>query len=268
MRRDCKTVQIHWTAPVALGALLWLHPNASSAVIAASVFLHEAAHCAMFKIMHIEVRGIVVHMFGIKIRARGQGIFPPRQMIPIALSGPMMNLVLGMVACHCGWKNWVAPNMVLACINVLPAFPLDGGQIAYSVLAIHAGRKRAKHILRRCGYWLGTMFLFLGGYALFVTKFNFTFLLFGGFLLYAAKKEGINPVLESKSLYGGSMQRASVYLIDEHTTIAEAAANLPAEAIGAVIDNAGAVVGMVTAYGLYHEMERAGADLCVKDCIQ
>lgn len=261
-------IQIHWTIPIALGMLLWRRPNMSGAVIAASVVLHEAAHCAMFKCMHIKISGIVVHIFGVKIQTYGQGGFPPRQMIPIALSGPMVNLMLGIVACHCGWEQWTMPNMVLACINFLPAFPLDGGQIAYSVLATYAGRKRAKRILRHCGYGLGTLFLLAGGYVFFVTKFNFTFLLFGGFLLYAAKNGGINPVLESKILYDGVMSRALVCLIDEHATVADAAANLPATAVGAVIDNTGTVLGLVTAYGLYHEMERTGDNLCVKDCIR
>lgn len=240
----------------------------SVAVIVTSVVLHEAAHCVMFKCMHINIRGIVVHMFGVKIQTTGQGGFSPRQMIPIALSGPMVNLMLGIVACHCGWEQWTMPNMVLACINFLPVFPLDGGQIVYSVLAIYMGRKRAKRILRHCGCGLGILFLLAGGYVLFVTKFNFTFLLFGGFLLYAAKNGGINPVLESKALHGGTMSRASLCLIDEHTTIADAAANLPATAVGVVIDNTGAVLGLVTAYGLYHEMERAGDNLCVKECIR
>ncbi|MCI9627444.1 MAG: hypothetical protein HFI90_11805 [Clostridia bacterium] len=263
-----KSIFVHYSILFAVGAFACLQPGIAGVAILASVFIHELAHCVALKLVGEIPKSVIIHTFGVKIETGKHGLFPPRQMIPIAASGPLVNLLLGIAAWYYGWDIWVAPNIALAVMNLLPVFPLDGGQIFYSVLSMRQGRKRAKRILKVMGVIVGGLLALAGGYVLLVTKFNFTLLLIAIFILYTARKDVINPVMEAGLVKNSDMQRTSSYIISEKTKAVEAAGYLPATAVGIVIDGKGEVQGFVTASGLYHKMEQYGGGILVKECLR
>ena len=266
--RIYKSIFIHYSVLFAVAIFACLQPGMDEVAILVSVFIHELAHCVALKMVGEIPKSVVIHTFGVKIETSKHGLFPPRQMIPIAASGPVVNLLLGIAAWYNNWDVWIAPNMALAIMNFLPVFPLDGGQILYSILAVCRGRKRAKRILRAFGGGIGLLLAVAGVYVLFVTKFNFTLLLIAIFVLYTARKDAINPVMEANLLKSDDMQRTSSYIISEKTKAVDAAGYLPATAVGVVIDAKGEVKGFVTASGLYHKMEQYGGSILVKDCLR
>lgn len=263
-----KSIFVHYSILFAVAAFACLQPGMAGIAILTSVFIHELAHCVALKMVGEIPKSVIIHTFGVKIETSKHGLFPPRQMIPIAASGPLINLVFGIAAWYNGWEIWVAPNLALAIMNLLPVFPLDGGQIFYSVLAMWWGRKKAKRTLHLLGIVIGIFLMVIGGYVLYRTKFNFTLLLIAVFILYTAKKDVINPVMEAGLLKNSDMQRTSSYIISEKSKAIDAAGYLPATAVGVVIDGKGEVQGFVTASGLYHKIEQYGGSILVKECLR
>jgi hypothetical protein len=75
-------------------------------------------------------------------------------------------------------------NLFLAIFNLLPAFPMDGGRVLRSLLAMRLGHLRATEIAARVGRWMALIF---GCYGLW--SLNFGLVLVGGFIFLAGTAE-------------------------------------------------------------------------------
>jgi len=141
--------------------------------------------------------------------------FSYRDEILIAIAGPLFNIILA-VCTVCIW--WVFPityaytdyfvfaNLVIAIINVLPIYPLDGGRVFLALLSIKKSRKSAEKIVRIVGITL-SVGLILG---FVVTTFfvpNFTLLMFGGFLFVTSLFEDKNSRYTRISTINDKMQK-------------------------------------------------------------
>jgi Zn-dependent protease len=105
------------------------------------VLLHELAHGLAARFYRVQVRGIVLHPFG--GLARLSGSLGPDQSVLVSLAGPLSNVavllvllgleLLGAAPQSPGASWWWAVvlrvNFALAAFNLLPVYPLDGGQI-------------------------------------------------------------------------------------------------------------------------------------------
>jgi Zn-dependent protease len=167
-------------------APLWFQGRLSSIAIAAalaailflSILAHELGHVVAARAQQARAKSIEIGLFGGLANLEWdshRGI----AMRSVALAGPMVNLGLAGVffALH-----WLAASygaaeatrnpseaavvlsrmLLLACIlnlglgllNLLPAFPLDGGTIAQDLLAGRLGHRRATLIVGICGFVL------------------------------------------------------------------------------------------------------------------
>ena len=117
----------------------------SSAVLLISILLHELGHAWARKNFGAPYSEIVLHGFG--GYCTGPGKFSRNQSIIISASGPAMNLILAglcfflleafatlppvaKVAAAWGMRL----NIALAILNLIPLYPLDGGQILAQAL--------------------------------------------------------------------------------------------------------------------------------------
>ncbi len=106
----------------------------------------------------------------------------PIQEFAIAVAGPLVNvvialaifLVLPLFVAFIGngepngadgslviqWLQnlWMA-NAILVAFNMLPAFPMDGGRVLRSLLAMRTGHLRATEIAARVGRWMSLIFV-------------------------------------------------------------------------------------------------------------
>ncbi len=160
----------------------------------ASVLLHELGHTLVARRFGIATIEIV--MFPIGGVSRPERAPKPREELAIALAGPLVNLFIGV-----GLLAWVASrqgflsleqlreptdanlaqrialgNLVLCLFNLLPAYPMDGGRVLRSILALHRSEEAATRIAAGAGqslaFLLGLAGLLWGNFMLvFVALF-------------------------------------------------------------------------------------------------
>jgi Zn-dependent protease len=189
-------IWIHYSAPlvpILLTAPLWL-PFRTKGVAAAamivgafmlSILAHELGHVVMARRYGRQVFRIRLHAAGGDVLFDGRPLSFPRGR-RLALAGPLVNIALGALCLFAAWlltstptlqpttstsfrpppvpmSSWLRAlvwtgwiNMALAAVNLLPAYPLDGGRIAHSLVEERWGRGRAL-------YWIGLSGAVLSG---------------------------------------------------------------------------------------------------------
>ena len=154
----------------------------------ASILLHELGHTLVAK--HFGIRTVEIVMYPIGGVSQPERQPDAREELPIALAGPLVNLLIaaGLAAWIASQSGFVAleklveptdanlgerialGNLLLFVFNLLPAYPMDGGRILRSLLALRMPIERATRIAAGAGQTLAIV-MGLGG------------LLWGNFLL-------------------------------------------------------------------------------------
>lgn len=112
----------------------------------------------------------------------------------IALAGPLVNLATGLTFTAFWWifpeiypftEVAAQANFSLAIINLIPAYPLDGGRILYACIGGKCGREKARKICRAVGIAFGVLMVAMFVFTVFYHP-NFTLLFFGLFVILGA----------------------------------------------------------------------------------
>ncbi|MEV5128248.1 site-2 protease family protein [Streptomyces decoyicus] len=189
-------LRMHWSVPLLVGLFayglghqglpVWT-PGRSDAVYAVagvagaallmgSLLLHETAHAATARRKQISVQDVTLWALGGTTRmGRPQ---TAAAAFAVAVSGPLISLVIGGVALGAGiglheLSGWAVPSVVLAWLgwanlflgvfNLLPAVPLDGGRVVQAVLWWRTGdRDRADLAASRGGQIMGLLLVAAG----------------------------------------------------------------------------------------------------------
>jgi Zn-dependent protease/CBS domain-containing protein len=158
-----------------------------------SVLLHEVAHSIVS--WKFGIRTLEIVMFPIGGVARLERNPRPREEFWISLAGPSVNLLIA--ALLLAWlyvrgglvnlaellkptdanllERIAVGNLVLAAFNLLPAFPMDGGRVLRSLLAVRMPEERATQIAARAGRILAFL---MGLYGLLSMHFLIVFVAF------------------------------------------------------------------------------------------
>ncbi len=146
----------------------------------ACVALHEFGHAGAAA--YFGIRTIDITLLPIGGVARLQSLpDKPYQELVIALAGPAVNFVIAGVLLPAVMlleqsaiatesvtrelsftEQLLAANLILAIFNLLPAFPMDGGRVLRSLLAMRMNHLRATEIAARVGRWMALFFGLLG----------------------------------------------------------------------------------------------------------
>lgn len=219
-------VRIHWTF-VALLLFVWLNdygaPGGFSperglalvAIIFASVGLHEAGHALIGALIGEPARSVLLlPLGGVSILAsnapRSSPSTPWRE-VRVAIAGPLLNLLAALVvggvivALVPGiqlarpplvlssnlLKSLFWVNVLLAAVNVLPAYPLDGGRVLRAVWARRMDPVEATRRAVTISHSLALLLMFAGMFL------NVWLTLVGVFLFLAGQIEERSVIFQS-----------------------------------------------------------------------
>lgn len=154
-------------------------------------FIHEMAHlitglCLSFKPSILEVKPIGFSISFINsIEDYNKKILKSNilelKKIIIYIAGPLINFILAIVFFF--KMDLLYVNVLLAIINLIPIYPLDGGRILKSMLCIFGGRKKAYRITETVSTISLSLLLFGCGLAvLYVHNWGLVFIM--GYLCY------------------------------------------------------------------------------------
>lgn len=194
LRTGSISIGIHWTLLTLIGWILIIDGLSGKtpmhtlwtllalAGIFASVILHELGHMLMARHFGIPVTDIVLLPIGGAIKLKRQPV-NPRQEILISLSGPVVSLLIGLIMIpflpdarpiwkaiplfmRSGGVNFLflmhAVNLLIALINMIPAFPMDGGRILRGMLEIFTEPMKATSIAIWVGRIVALLFIVSG----------------------------------------------------------------------------------------------------------
>jgi len=172
------------TSSITGGFMPWILGTIVALGLFFGVLVHELAHSLVARAKGIKMQSITLLMFG-GVAQMEEGAPEPRTELPMALAGPVMSLVFGLVCCG---LVYVTPdmtpdpalqgvlififgylgvlNIILFAFNLIPAFPMDGGRVLRAALATRLPIERATRIAANVGKVFAVIFGIVGLYFL------------------------------------------------------------------------------------------------------
>lgn len=136
------------------------------------VLIHELGHVVAARWCGWSIEEVKLLPFGGVAETKDGAVSPAWQEIVVAIAGPLQNGILIVVALVCQWTGlwseawsqyFIEANVMIACFNLLPILPLDGGRIAQAV----SSRWLSYHHTLVAGAWISIFSsILLMGYAL------------------------------------------------------------------------------------------------------
>ncbi len=207
----------YWSAILDDGARGVVFGVVATILLFVCVVLHELGHSVQAQAYDIEVVDITLLPIGGLARLER---IPeePVQEFRIAIAGPLVNVIIAIVLVAVGlvldYDRTISPatmiddlqegtwrallsyllfaNVVLVLFNLIPAFPMDGGRILRSLLAMRMPYARATGIAAGVGQAMALLLGFLG-----FASANFFLILIAIFIWFGASSEGAAVQLRS-----------------------------------------------------------------------
>ena len=144
-----------------------------------AVLIHESSHASVARFAGAEDLAITLTPYGAMMTSTGE--------IPrfgaVLVAGPLSNLLVASVALSVCWllpelygtlKGFLRANVLIASVNLLPAYPLDGGRLLRLLVPVKGVRIVTS---------VGTLAVAVLALLSFALTRNLALLLFGGFML-------------------------------------------------------------------------------------
>jgi len=234
-------IRLHFTFLALLVFLVWIgiggkQSGAATAIyiaaLFASVLLHEIGHTLVAR--HYGIKTIEIVMFPIGGISRPERLPKGREELWISLAGPLVNaLIAGALLAWVAMQGSFVPiqllkepsnenlaeriaagNLLLFLFNLLPAYPMDGGRILRSVLALRMPENQATQIAATAGRRLAAAMILFG-----LLWGNFMLVFVGAFVYLGAWQEGTSA--KGRFLTSGFPVRAA--MITDFRTLAHGA---------------------------------------------
>jgi CBS domain-containing protein len=207
----------------------------------------------------------------------------PREEFAVSVAGPLSNIVIGLVIMlvllvtdnlnlsstyfqSITGKNFfivlMFANLMLAVFNLLPAFPMDGGRIFRSLMAMYFSREKATYVAMNIGKIFALGLAILG---VFVNPF----LIFIAIFIFIGAQKEYEQIRYTSVLTGYHVQDV---LMHEFTTLKEEETLRKAvdllldtpEQRFVVVDDENRVVGILTRNNIIQGLSEQGEDLNIR----
>src|SRR5438477_8336438 len=185
------------TYPGSSTATYYLLGFIASILLFVSVLLHELAHSFVARSRGLQVKSIVLFIFG-GVSNIEQEPQTPGIEFSMAFVGPLVSLLIGALSYGLfllvrGSHTLIEPilaylaitNVILGIFNLLPGFPLDGGRVLRSIIWKVTGKvQTATNITTFVGQVFAYLFILYGILQFFVgNAFGGLFIIFTGWFL-------------------------------------------------------------------------------------
>lgn len=288
-------VRIHLTFFLLLAwiaAIHWTRGGAAAAVdgvvfivlLFACVLAHEFGHVFAARRYGIGTSDVTLLPIG-GVASLERMPEKPSQEIFVALAGPVVNLVIALIlvvvlgarfdlsqmaqlqeATSTLAGRVAAANLTLFIFNLIPAFPMDGGRVLRALLAVPLGYTRATRVAATIGQGLAFVFALLGllGNPLLILIAVFIFLAASGEAGYVQAREYTRGYLATNAMI------TAFQPLGPTSTIDDAAALLlrTTQQEFPVVDQAGALRGVLTREALIAALQQGGGTTPVVDVMQ
>lgn len=98
------------------------------------ILLHELGHAITGITLGLKIKKININVLGLSIEFENYGKERINNKIIIDIAGPAINIISFIIAVILKKEETAYINILLAIINLLPIYPLDGGRIVKNVL--------------------------------------------------------------------------------------------------------------------------------------
>ncbi|NOR14292.1 MAG: CBS domain-containing protein [Candidatus Aminicenantes bacterium] len=207
----------------------WILGAFTALLLFGSVLIHELSHSLVAIQQGEEVRSITLFILGGVAQISGEPKQPLKEFV-MALAGPFASLVMASLflmlnfVLHTFSRPLAAAmfylfllNVALACFNLLPGFPMDGGRILRSVIwQITGDLEKATKIASRVGQGFAFFFIFLGVLQIINGSLSGFWLIFIGWFLHTASVRGYTQVVFNKVLKG---MQAKDLMVEDFETV-------------------------------------------------
>lgn len=157
-----------------------------------SAVIHEMGHSICASSHGYQLKRLVLMPYGAVIRGDTKDMNYYDETL-IALSGPFVSLFVGVALVSLWWlvpdlypytEVCVLANLTIATVNLLPAYPLDGGRVLLAVLSCYLPRKKSLKISRIIGITAAVCVFGLFIYSISIKQINYSVLFFSLFMLF------------------------------------------------------------------------------------
>ncbi|MDQ0148695.1 site-2 protease family protein [Eubacterium multiforme] len=157
-----------------------------------SIILHEFTHIFVGNRLGCKLSSLELGLTGAKAEITDVEDLLDREKFILYLSGPAMNLFLGVVLY--GLYKITSFNLLEVCysinfslciFNLIPSYPLDGSRILEIILSKYISYIKAKKITTYVSYFSSTCFIVLFFFMVFLHRVNISLFLIGILIIYS-----------------------------------------------------------------------------------